>query len=473
MKRLELGVTETYWHKWSEKDAVREIVSNAIDNSNNISSVKVYDEGNKLIVENDSPIPLECLLIGQSYSRESSEKIGQFGEGLKACALVITRLGKEMVIRSGGNIIKPELTDKKIGDKEVRILTWVIEDANDWYSGTRIEIETSVRAEEIRQMYLQLRDDYNVIIRNMTGEMIIEENGKYLYIKGVKVREIPEAHYSYNLHNADINRDRDIVDWWSIRFNIGNILKGALAELTIRRVLAAIMDSESLECKSFRGFAQDYQDAVIEVWRDMFGEKAVIQSDIPILNMQAIHRGYRPVKVPDNVASYLTDIGIESVTQILTKEDEYKIVKTITAKEKENLRRAIELLKLSDRIPRDYRADDVIVFSKCLTDENTVGVCTNGKIMIRRDQLQDITKTVMVMLHEFTHLVANTVDLTDKHDHVTREIAVEIMLKLLERRGTEIDMYVNEGVTRTQLVVPVRYHKLVEGRERVRVWIQN
>jgi hypothetical protein len=217
-----------YCKSWGFWEAIREIIQNAIDqqtiNKDNTFEIN-YDEKKKVIIISNKESILErsTILLGSTSKENQEETIGQHGEGYKIALLILSRLGKRVVIN---NYKKNEKwtplfkEDKKYDGEEVlkinvkkyrftRLpdsnLTWNISNVSkkDWDS---------------------LKDKYLKFNNNLKKIVLGKEHGKgveilldkkmsgSIYINGLFVEKLNEKSnykYGYNLPSSMIQLDRD------------------------------------------------------------------------------------------------------------------------------------------------------------------------------------------------------------------------------------------------------------------------
>ena len=100
-------MTTSYLHHWEFWHALREILQNALDaelmSSINAMELNVTPQSIQVKTKNMS-LNRNTLLLGVSTKRNSSNTIGQFGEGYKLAALVLARLGFVLTVYTGDEI---------------------------------------------------------------------------------------------------------------------------------------------------------------------------------------------------------------------------------------------------------------------------------------------------------------------------------------------------------------------------------
>ena len=105
MRKYELTLTSSYVQDWNFPMAIRELIQNGVDQETvnpNAAFTIEYVDGFIRFTNRNTRLRCNTLLLGRSSKQRSDETVGQFGEGYKIAALVLTRLGKPFVIHNNG-----------------------------------------------------------------------------------------------------------------------------------------------------------------------------------------------------------------------------------------------------------------------------------------------------------------------------------------------------------------------------------
>jgi len=131
MPVLETSLSADYQPQWGLRNAIREIVSNAIDGESRGAqgyeptgqmTVQYFPRTERLLVANaGTKVPTSALLMGRSDSRSYESCIGTFGEGLPMALLVLSRLAYKVTILNDDEKWEPSL--KWSGQYGEKILT--------------------------------------------------------------------------------------------------------------------------------------------------------------------------------------------------------------------------------------------------------------------------------------------------------------------------------------------------------------
>lgn len=108
--KYNLNLTEDYVQHWGLSEAIRELIANNIDEGGTLSysastTSNPSDRLSELTFITEKELPLEAFLLGYSV-KSNPNAIGQYGEGLKLAMLVLTRLHKQVLFKSGAHFYR-------------------------------------------------------------------------------------------------------------------------------------------------------------------------------------------------------------------------------------------------------------------------------------------------------------------------------------------------------------------------------
>lgn len=229
MKRYELGLGRDYVSDWDVWAGVREFIQNAIDQETTIKDNKMeveYDNANEIlrITNKSSVLEHHTLILGNTSKSDDENTIGMFGEGYKIAMLVLTRLGKNVVIYNYGKreiwnihfskLKKYDYVETLVVDIETKAIWSRIPDKN-----LTIEISgiTSDEYEVIKDNML-LNKDYIYYPTTYGNILEDEEYSGNLYVNGLKICHMENFKYGYDIKPKylKIGRDRNLVDSTSL-----------------------------------------------------------------------------------------------------------------------------------------------------------------------------------------------------------------------------------------------------------------
>ena len=96
---LPIGPTATYRKEWDIWEAIRDIVQNALDESESYTSG--YDEDSFWVEDQGRGIGIQNFLLGPPKLKEEWAR-GKFGEGMKLAGLALLRLGYAVRVETAG-----------------------------------------------------------------------------------------------------------------------------------------------------------------------------------------------------------------------------------------------------------------------------------------------------------------------------------------------------------------------------------
>lgn len=215
MERIELSLSPKYVTTWGLKEAIREILQNAIDCQSDGHKVDVTYSEKKLVINTiGTTLPRTTLLLGES-GKDDSRYIGKYGEGYKLALLVLTRMNKPVKIFTNNEVWTPAFEmSETFGEMTLTINIG----PSSQYQNECVAFEI----DEIEQHeMLSLRDDF-IALEKFLGRSIgatreseygtvllnSEYQGKF-YVNGLFVQKDTEFKYGYDFKSEYVNLDRD------------------------------------------------------------------------------------------------------------------------------------------------------------------------------------------------------------------------------------------------------------------------
>lgn len=200
---MEYPISSNYVKSWSVKDAVRELLQNAMD------SGEWRVEGSALV--NKGALKPEHFLLGCS-EKSSSDAIGQFGEGLKLALLVLARNGYEVNIVSGNSCYIASMRESTTWPGQ-QVLCIDQEQGEDHDPGyTSISTYPELHWQED---LLPDPEDYRILW-----------DTPKLYVKGLYVCDLAHFKHGYNFNPGYIKlgRDRDVVSDFDLAYETSRMI---------------------------------------------------------------------------------------------------------------------------------------------------------------------------------------------------------------------------------------------------------
>ena len=122
MKSYELPLSPNYVCNWGVKEAIRELLQNAIDGEHcgHKKSIRYNEEERVLyIINEDTKLPKSSLVLGCSSKDSIDGMIGKFGEGYKLALIVLLRKGFKIDIINADEEWKPRFANSEKFDTQV------------------------------------------------------------------------------------------------------------------------------------------------------------------------------------------------------------------------------------------------------------------------------------------------------------------------------------------------------------------
>ena len=236
MAKYELSLVKSYVQEWTAEDAIREIIQNAIDESNrvedNAMSVEYDPEEKTLTISNKkSVLTHDTLLLGNTSKATDDNMIGKFGEGYKLGILVLTRENHPVTIQNYG--LKETWTARFVNSRRWKdeVLTIFTEKSQIWSKPTHNNLSFVISNvdqgmyDEVVKKTLFLKDIYtgeyieDNYKKTSYGNILFEESEKgRVYVNGLFVTILEDLKYGYDIkaRYIEIGRDRNLIDSYKI-----------------------------------------------------------------------------------------------------------------------------------------------------------------------------------------------------------------------------------------------------------------
>jgi len=252
--------------------------------------------------------PISWELMGISAKNDSSA-IGYFGTGLKYAIAILLRTGHRVTINTPDNHYAFSLETTLFRDKKFDLiccngkrLGYTTEFGQKWQvwqayrelfcntldeDGTCFTQSSLVDAENFIGQSTQSRivveglplveahknhNDYFVDWRQPladTGRIRVYEGNGAIYYKGVKIHQLEQACYSYELlENIELTEDRTLASVWSARYDISRGLTQIDHEEVIRTCITAESDSLEGGLDYDELWSETFLKVASEVWKE-------------------------------------------------------------------------------------------------------------------------------------------------------------------------------------------------------------
>lgn len=414
-------ISESYCERWTVKDAIREVIANAFDSGVDVEIEWNADKG--VVSNNGSSLEKSHLLLGESSKREDEDAIGQFGEGFKIAALVMTRSGRSFVVKSHELVFTFSAEEMADFGKKILCVDITEDGASD-----RVSVEFGCSKQEL--------NNAKNLFRRLSGyagekEIIPEASGK-IYVLGVWVCKA-ETLFGYDFADKKLlNRDRTILDASSIDAQIGNALSRCEDIDIIKKVLNAGLEKREVQEVNV-SFYTDWRarDSWKEAIENLFGENIAIACESSEHNTRAKYLGYSVI----DLGRYLNAV-VKSVTNAKDANDvnpdkveSFLPIESLTKTEKYVLQRAKEFHRRL--IGRTLR----INITESLGDD-TIAQHEGSLVILNRSILCDFGKTFAALLHESAHIESYSGDGSSSFEMMLTDYFVRIANKAFGTQWT-------------------------------------
>lgn len=319
----ELTLTQNYVSDWTFNDAIRELIQNGTDQATDINrefSVH-YDIENKTLrlINKNSSLKVNTLLLGRSSKSNNEETVGQFGEGYKIAALVLNRLGKTFTVYNND---KNEVWESKFKNSEKwreKILAFYISKEETKETDLCIEIGNVSEGEwnDLQQIWLGFIEKYERVTTSY-GEILTDEDCDFageIYVNGLYVMRDVRFEYGYNFKPKYIKleRDRKTCSSWDVGTYTSLMISEALVkgDISFNKVKEMI-ESQTGECyhleyTTYNNNVSELQEMLIEA----FDKQNPQPYSVPVSSQSDADRvkayGGKPVIVPSGAMKLLND----------------------------------------------------------------------------------------------------------------------------------------------------------------------
>lgn len=422
--RIELTIKTEYLPNWKTFQGIRELLQNARDAEVELSapmSVWHRKDTGVLCIENDGcTIPHEALLFGHTTKLGRQGLAGKFGEGLKLAMLVLAREGHAVRIRSGSEVWTPKIERSDKFNADV-LVVYVDKGRAD---KDRVQIEVDQVTEEsfqsIKDLFLflgKIKDDERV--KTSSGSLLLAERFKQkIFVKGIFVQNAPDLSYGYDLEDAEVDRDRKMVDTWDMNRRIAGIWTEATANRPeLFGGLTKLLNDNAADVAGISEWNAEYLSEEAKSYVAKEFEKVHGSEAIPVASLaesqDVEHLGKKGVVVSKSLRHVLEQtLGTATQNKERLAKETEKLYgwHELSTVEKANLERALFLVAASEKL--SISDVDVVDFR----DPKLLGLFKEGRIELRKEILTDRDRVLRVLVHEAAHMAGGG---DGEKDHVS------------------------------------------------------
>lgn len=444
---------------WEISHAVRELISNAIDETylskskQDVEIIKmdryysIRDYGRGLRYEN--------LVQNENTEKlNNCEVIGKFGIGLKDAIAVLQRHSINLEIYSGSN--KITFTSKSKNDfHDIKCLHAIISNLENYsFIGTEIKLFglSDTDMEKSKDFFIKY-NKYNSLYKNKFGEIfekINKSSPSIIYFNGIKIAEEPNFMFHYNITSItktmrkSLNRERTNVG----RVAYADRIKKLLTTCTDDIVIKKFINNIRIDLKKTDELS--YNDVYVHIIRCMNKDKKnvfISKNDISNANLIDSIKcsGCTPIFVSDEIAKKIektTDISGEIIMNsknFTNKMNASKIINEVLYTDLSEQEKSV--FDLRDKILESIYPSNsflqqinVIVSNKIIfIDGNCDGLWGENKIIINKDTLKDKRRFAGILIHEYTHAFTGHKDITREFEISLTENLGVLCMKYLEK----------------------------------------
>lgn len=422
-----------YRDQWTTWDCVRELVQNTLDELeclpklqvNGSSSVDIYDKGAGMTKR-------QFVILGVS-EKNSTDKRGKYGEGLKIALGVLKRKGADITVYSNDWKCTIQVVDN-LGEP---VLAYEFDEVESTYQGVKYHME-GIRSSEIKEIFdtrfLPTESEHYIVNNSKHGKMMTGQYAGKLYNKRIYVCDAyKKTKYGYDLHNMKLGTDRQYSDPHSIGLEIGNILD-LLEDHDHINVLFDALQKDTLE-SDVKNPAFNSQWGY--VFYNKYGHNAVV-SDSSELRGKVSYHGGKLVKFQSAHIVYgLRRLGIYEAGEYIRgraemrRKRKHKTFDGVAKKNKRNVLIAFGLVQKTGMFHNDFKSlveNNRLFFYS--SNDGTEGYQKGENIYLAIDKLHDPVHLATIIMHEMIHLEFSTDDLSEEHQHYSDQ-AITALLKVV------------------------------------------
>ncbi|MDQ4094884.1 MAG: ATP-binding protein [Actinomycetota bacterium] len=430
---------------WEVSHAIREVISNALDEqvlseSDDISIEKTH-EGEWVVRDFGRGLRIEHFTLNENKEKLARESgvIGKFGVGLKDALATFHRRGIAVTIRSPHGTFRPQETTKH-NFSSISTLHVAYDETPNEMRGTQFVLGgvTDEQMEEAKSLFLRFNDD-RVLEQTRYGEVLAANGeGGRVYISGVFASEEPNFLFSYNVTSLTdamkkrLNRERLNVG----RTTYADRVKAILKSVTSDEVLDALADAITRRSTTQPPDEIGWIDVTVRALTELHLRRPVVfvtEKELhshPDVIDHARKDGLQIVIVTSQEKQKLVEQARAGGVEVRTIETyvvefnssfEYRFVEPdeLEAREAEVFGLTDDLWELIG-VPRRRRPEVRISETLRLTRDDTNGVWDPNlpAIVIKREMLRSPLDYGGTLLHEAAHALTGTLDATREFEWV-------------------------------------------------------
>jgi len=450
---LVIGPTATWRQDWAEWEAIRDIVQNALDETE--AYTWAFDAEGLLIRDDGRGLAVADFLLGPPRLKPPHAR-GKFGEGMKIAALALIRLGYAVKVDTVGQELWLVFLEVKVDTMAEQLAAlWR---PNGRTRGTVFHIigyfgdafadrfAVNIPSTDI------LHQGPSTLARPIRrlNQLIAAPPGR-VYARDIYLQSI-DSPYSYNLWSFEMAPDRhgpeseaemweDMGRLWAT-VNRVELLERFLGMVVLpfqeerdesRRVTMDYwkLGTEPVSGKAYTDIMVENAEAWREAWRRKVGANTVLRT-AERLDGTVRHLGYEPVSAHWGVEAVLgmvvkTDIGLVNESQERLREVQVVPDEQLTPRQLAHLRLARAIAERF-RFPPSPEVHAAII-PPASDRMRTAGLYgkTTQEVFIGTDQLEWARSTVNTVVHEIAHHTSQAEDGEPAHNAAMTDVAARVV----------------------------------------------
>lgn len=454
VKSFDLNI-EKILENWEVYHAIREIISNALDEQTitGTQDISIYQTDDNVwhIVDYGRGLNYHHLTQNENEEKLNDNRlIGKFGVGLKDALATFYRHGIQVKIISKFGVITLKQSAKAGFEDITTLHAEITPPKNPTMAGTDFCL-TGCSYEDIQKAEnLFLKFSHSDILETTSYGQVIKKVGNTanIYINGVKVAEEPNFLFSYNITSLTaklkkaLNRERSNIGRTAYTDRVKSILLECQSDAVIHNLIDDLQQFGS-GCKHDELDWQDVQIYASQQLKVLDSKSAFVTSDdlmqTPSIIDEMERSGYNPIVIPTNLANKMEDYNQEASDDdtfitteqfVLNQQTEFNPVivnkNAFTPVEKAVYSKTAQILDLIGGLPPQVQK---IRIAESLYDSDfyyeTVGLWQpeEHRILIKRKQLQSLQTYAGTLLHECIHAMSGFDDVSrDFEQELTKAI---------------------------------------------------
>lgn len=280
MKKYELTISPSYVSNWTVKEAIRELLQNAIDGEKCGHTKSIYYDGHTLEIRNEGvTLEAESLVLGGTSKEGRSDLVGGFHEGMKLAFVVLLREGYGIEVENGSVIWRP--TFEESATYGVRVLT-IEEEEGSGENGDlifRVDGISESLYEELRSDFPCMDEDYGEVVECEYGQILLEKafRGK-MFVEGLYIQEDKHFEFGYNFKAdvVELDRDRKAINYHKLKTLTASSI--VTADNCHPKIFSSISNSFD-DTKEIKEIIEEASDTFLAEYKEMFYEKKGLEED--------------------------------------------------------------------------------------------------------------------------------------------------------------------------------------------------